>query len=133
MKQLKKNLMLCLILALTCAATARLYAETAKTQSEGAPVVIIIKKPGNPISDAPRSPEVVPISAMVNGNTLYVTFTGDLGDVDYELVNLDTAEIVSDQVEGTGLVLIPFSGDPGSYTITFTLSNGVQFYGEFTL
>ena len=47
MKQLKKNLMLCLILALTCAATARLYAETAKTQSEGAPVVII-KKPGKP-------------------------------------------------------------------------------------
>ena len=132
MKQLKKNLMLCLILALTCAATARLYAETAKTQSEGAPVVII-KKPGKPISDAPRTPAVVPISAMVNGSTLYVTFTGDLGLVDYELDNLNTTELVTDQIEGTGLVLIPFSGDSGSYTITFTLSNGVQFYGEFTL
>ncbi len=94
--------------------------------------VIIRNKPPH-AGQVPRTPAVVPISAMVNGSTLYVTFTGDLGDVDYELVNLDTAEIVSDQVEGTGLVLIPFSGDPGSYTITFTLSNGVQFYGEFAL
>lgn len=98
--------------------------------AETTPISIRVKIPE---PTAPRTPAVVPISAMVNGSTLYVTFTGDLGDVDYELVNLDTAEIVSDQVEGTGLVLIPFSGDPGSYTITFTLSNGVQFYGEFAL
>lgn len=78
-------------------------------------------------------PVEVPISAMVNGNTVYVTFTGDLGDVDYELVNLSTAETVSDQVEGTGLVLIPFSGDAGTYTLTFTLESGMQFYGEFSL
>lgn len=50
---------------------------------------------------------------MVNGNSVDVTFTGDLGIVDYELVNLNTVEVVSDQVEGTGLVQISFSGNPG--------------------
>lgn len=50
---------------------------------------------------------------MVNGNSVDVAFTGDLGVVDYELVNLNMAEVVSDQVEGTGLVQISFSGNPG--------------------
>ena len=70
---------------------------------------------------------------MVNGSIVYVSFTGNLGDVDYELVNYDTSEVVPGQVEGTGLIIIPFSGDSGSYGITFTLESGAQYYGEFDL
>jgi hypothetical protein len=98
---------------------------------EGTPIVVSPKPPFDP--DALRAPGSIPISAMVEGNTVYVAFTGNLGDVDYELVNFDTLEVVSDQVEGTGLVLIPFSGDSGSYAITFTIESGAQFYGEFDL
>lgn len=98
---------------------------------DGDPIPIKPKPPVNP--NAPRTPVVVPISAMVLGSTVYVAFTDNLGDVDYELENLSTGELVSDQIVGTGVVLIPFSGDSGDYTISFTLSNGVQFYGEFSL
>ena len=115
-----------------CLTIASAFPAMSRTSAgEQAPIIIVPKPPVKPT--APRTPAVVPISAMVNGSTLYVTFTGDLGLVDYELDNLNTTELVTDQIEGTGLVLIPFSGDSGSYTISFTLSNGVQFYGEFTL
>ena len=129
MRQLKRILMLLAITAMAFAAAARPFAEKPEMGDGGTPIII------NPIPlPAPNSPRTaVPISAMVNGNTVYVTFTGDLGDVDYELVNLSTAETVSDQVEGTGLVLIPFSGDAGTYTLTFTLESGMQYYGEFSL
>ena len=122
-----------LIIILTaCLAVASAFPAMSRTSAgEGTPIVVSPKPPILP--DAPRMPVEVPISAMVNGNTVYVTFTGDLGDVDYELVNLSTAETVSDQVEGTGLVLIPFSGDAGTYTLTFTLESGMQIYGEFSL
>lgn len=101
--------------------------------SDDPPQEIVIRNMPPNAGQVPRTPVEIPISAMVNGNTVYVTFTGDLGDVDYELVNLSTAETVSDQVEGTGLVLIPFSGDAGTYTLTFTLESGMQYYGEFSL
>ena len=94
---------------------------------------IIIRPLPLPAPNSPHAPVVVPISAEVIGNNLSVTFTGNLGEVEYELVNLSTMEFETDQVEGTGQVLIPFSGDSGSYTITFTLSNGVQYYGQFIL
>ena len=115
----------CLTIASTFPAMSRTSA------GEGDPIPIRINPPVG--SNPPRTPMETPIAAEMEGNTLYISFTGNLGIVDYELENQSTNEIVSDQVEGTGLVLIPFSGDPGSYTITFTLSNGVQFYGEFAL
>ena len=94
---------------------------------------IIIRPLPLPAPNSPHALVVVPISAEVIGNNLSVTFIGNLGEVEYELVNLSTMEFETDQVEGTGQVLIPFSGDSGSYTITFTLSNGVQYYGQFIL
>lgn len=129
MRHTKQLLMACLILALTFAATAMPFSEK---QTMDDPPIIIRPLP-LPAPNSPHALVVVPISAEVIGNNLSVTFTGNLGEVEYELVNLSTMEFETDQVEGTGQVLIPFSGDSGSYTITFTLSNGVQYYGQFIL
>lgn len=129
MRQTKRILMLLAIMAIACAAAARPFAEQPRTGGDGTPIIInTLPIPG---PNSPRTP--VPISAMVEGSAVYVTFTDNLGDIDYELVNHTTAETVSGEVEGSGLVRIPFSGNPGFYSITFTLESGMQYYGVFNL
>ena len=72
------------------------------------------------------------ILATLNGHVLTVAFTENLGDV---IVEISTAAGGNVQVDScstpNGLVfLIPFAGD---YIVTFTLPNGDEYYGEFTV
>ena len=84
----------------------------------------------------PRSPALVPISAsyVESLSCILVNFKYDLGEVDYELVNLSTSGTISGSIDSdSGSQIIMMSGAPGYYSITFTLSSGTQYYGEFEI
>lgn len=72
------------------------------------------------------------IIPTINGHVLIVVFTENLGQVAVEVA---TASGVSVQYTSTptpnGLQI--FIPNTGNYIITFTLSNGDEYYGEFTV
>ena len=72
------------------------------------------------------------ISASINGNTLTVVFTENLGNVDVEITNAFGAIMSFASLETpTGYQF--FITIPGQYTITFTLPNGDEYYGNFVV
>ena len=70
------------------------------------------------------------IQASINGHTLTVIFTENLGQVTVEVSRTSGGET---QVESTptpnGVLFYIY--DTGSYIVTFTLPNGDEYYGEF--
>ncbi len=72
------------------------------------------------------------ITADINGNTLTVAFSQNLGEVTVEISTASGATICCLSVQTpTGYQFyIPSSG---SYVVTFTLSNGDEYYGEFVV
>ena len=98
-------------------------------------VPIVLGDP-NPDNSAPRSPSLIPISACYDEflSCILVSFSYDLGEVDYELVNLSTSGTAYGTIDSdSGSQIIMMSGDAGYYSITFTLSSGTQYYGEFEI
>ena len=72
------------------------------------------------------------IHATLNGHNLMVSFSENLGQV---VVEVET--ISGGNVQGLSMLTpngmqfyIPFEGD---YMVTFTLPNGDEYYGEFTV
>ena len=75
-------------------------------------------------------PKGASIQASINGHFLAVVFTENLGQVSVEVATTAGASVQCLSVlTPNGLqVYIPNAGD---YIITFTLSNGDVYYGEF--
>ena len=72
------------------------------------------------------------IQASINDHTLTVVFTENLGQVEIAIttsagVPVETLAVVTPN--GT-MFNIPL---PGDYIVTFTLPNGDEYYGEFTV
>lgn len=84
-------------------------------------------------TDVPRSPALIPVQARLFGTYIIINFIVDLGETGVTLVNEDTGETVYDTLPGNGPALLTFSGDSGSYILTFTLESGVEFVGNFSL
>ena len=92
---------------------------------------------GNPIaideSYVQSAPKGSTIQASIDGHYLTVTFTQDIGTLTMEL----------DKVSGPMVFSYPSVLTPdsyqfylpltGEYIITFTLANGDEYYGEFTV
>ena len=72
------------------------------------------------------------IQASINGHLLVVVFTENLGQVAIEVTTPTGAPVDgTSTITPTGIqIYIPNSGD---YIVTFTLSNGDEYYGEFTI
>lgn len=70
------------------------------------------------------------ISASINGHNLSVSFTENIGDVDIEIENVEGIVIEYDYTETPSgyLCYIPLAG---RYIVSFTLSNGDKYIGEF--
>lgn len=72
------------------------------------------------------------IQASIDGHYLMVTFTQDIGAVTMELDKVSGPVIFSFQAvtpDSFGFYL----NQTGDYILTFTLANGDEYYGEFTV
>jgi len=83
-----------------------------------------------------RSPAVIPVEAYYDSfiSGIAITFLQDLGNVEVNVTNHSTGEYLEGTMTATtGTTVLPISGTEGVYTITFTLSNGTEYEGEFEL
>lgn len=88
----------------------------------------VIVKNGN-VQSIPRGST---IQATIYGHTLTVVFTENLGQVAIEVstVSGTSVHFTSTLTPNGVQCFIPNTGD---YTVTFTLPNGDEYYGEFTV
>ncbi len=72
------------------------------------------------------------IQASINGHLLIVVFTENLGQVSIEVATATgtPVECLSTQTPNGVNLYVSHAGD---YIITFTLPNGDEYYGEFTV
>ena len=77
-------------------------------------------------------PKGYSIHASINGHYLMVTFTENLGQVAVEVTTAlgGNVECLSITTPNGLQIYIPNTGD---YIVTFTLPNGDEYYGEFTV
>ncbi len=115
-------LMLCLILS-----GALCYANT-KIEKDGHPVSIELKE-STGVSSSDKSNAITP---FINGHVLIVAFSENLGQVSVEVTTIAgaTVECLSVLTPNGLQVYIP---NTGTYIVTFTLSNGDVYAGEFTV
>ena len=72
------------------------------------------------------------IVATINGHYLTIAFTVNLGEVTVE-INTPTGDYVQSDSCLTPNGLMFYIPNTGDYIITFTLPNGDEYYGEFTV
>ncbi len=78
------------------------------------------------------APKGTTIQANINGHTLSVAFSENIGEVAIEITTATGSPVESLWIVTPNGVqtYLPLNGD---YVITFTLSNGDEYYGEFTV
>ena len=88
---------------------------------------IIVKQNGTV-----EAPKGYAIQASINGHMLSVVFTENLGQVSIEITTSTGGYVQADScLTPNGLQFyISLAGD---YIVTFTLPNGDEYYGEFTV
>ena len=82
--------------------------------------------------NASSSPKGHTIQASIYGHLLTVVFTENIGQVEME-INKATGELVQTLWVFSPDGLQTYIPQTGDYIITFTLSNGDEYYGEFTV
>ena len=80
-----------------------------------------------------KSFEEPPIHASINGDIFTATFLENLGSVSVSIATVEGDGVFEQAIlctpNGVGC-RIP---NPGHFIVTFTLSNGDEYYGEFTV
>ncbi len=124
-KVTKLVLMLCLILS-GAFCYAHGAARTENEKGEGTPIIIILRSHH---AGTDKSGCIVP---TIDDNVLSVVFTENLGQVTVEVTTASGAPVDgTSTITPTGIqIYIPNTGD---YIVTFTLANGDEYYGEFTV
>lgn len=86
---------------------------------------VVINKISNTGNDRSSS-----ILASIDGHTLTIVFTENLGQVSIEVSYASGGEVETSSIYTPSgvFIYIPYSG---SYIVTFTLPNGDEYYGEF--
>ena len=89
--------------------------------------LIIIKE-----AHVQSAPKGSTIRASIDGHTLTVTFTENLGQVAVEVTTASGSPVdATSTITPNGVQFyIPLAGD---YIVTFTLPDGDEYYGEFTV
>lgn len=119
-------LMLCLILSgALCYARGIAGTENEKG-SDGTPIVII----RNSIHSGSEKGNT--IISMINGHVLTVVFTENLGQVAIEVTTVSGNPVTCMSTYTPNGVIL-YVTNIGDYIITFTLPNGDEYYGEFTV
>ena len=83
-------------------------------------------------SNVQHTPKGSSIQASIDGHTLTVVFSENIGEVAIEIATATGSPVESLWIVTPNGVqtYLPLNGD---YVITFTLSNGDEYYGEFTV
>ncbi len=118
-------LMLCLVLS-AALCNAHGVARTGNEKGEGTPIQVIEKAIHGGLD---KSGSITPV---INGNVLIVAFTESLGRVAVEVTTVagSTVDCLSTITPNGVQFYLPNTGD---YIVTFTLPNGDEYYGEFTV
>ena len=90
-------------------------------------LTVLAKKSGDEKTNIAES-----ISADINGHSLTVAFLQNIGQVSIEIANVFgvTLNIEATDTPSGYMYYIPLTGN---YTVTFTLENGDEYYGEFEI
>ena len=78
------------------------------------------------------SPKGSSIQASIDGHTLTVVFTENLGQVTVEVTTVSGNPVTCMSTYTPNGVIL-YVANTGDYIVTFTLSNGDEYYGEFTV
>ena len=81
------------------------------------------------VQGAPKSSS---IQASINGHTLTVVFTENLGQVIVDVTTVSGNPVTCMSTYTPNGVIL-YVTDTGDYIVTFKLSNGDEYYGEFTV
>ncbi|MBR5651404.1 MAG: DUF3244 domain-containing protein [Bacteroidales bacterium] len=122
-------LMLCLILSgALCYAHDEAKKTRMENKNEGHPVSIDLTE-STGTSDSDRSNSILP---TLDGHILTVVFSENLGQVSVVVATTSGATVESLSVPTPNGVQI-YIPNTGNYIVTFTLSNGDVYAGEFTV
>lgn len=118
--------MLCLVLSGAISYAYGLVGTVNQKGTDGVP--INLKELGG-LSGLDKSNSII---ATLNDNVLTVAFTENLGEVSVEITTSTGGYVQANScLTPNGLMFyIPLAGD---YIVTFTLPNGDEYYGEFTV
>lgn len=103
--------------------------------SDGDVVEIVVHPQYGSPTGGPRTPNATRIEAWYSWDTSSVFASlSNAGDVvEVEFNNLLTWEHYSYDISGNGLSVMPIGGNPGYWSVSFTLSSGVVYIGLFIL
>ena len=119
-------LMLCLILS---GAFCYVYNAFGKgIETDGSPISIALIE-STVCGSSDKSSSINPI---INGHVLVVVFSENLGQVSVEVATTAGASVESLSVATPNCVQV-YIPNTGNYIVTFTLSNGDVYAGEFTV
>lgn len=97
-------------------------------------VDIILVNPSPDPDVVHRGPESAPITCQAYSDLILLFFYSSLGNVLIEVENLTTNEYNQTVVNAqAGPMIFPISGNSGLWSITFSLSTGARYYGEFNI
>ena len=97
-------------------------------ETDGRPVTIVLTE-STGISSLDKSNAISP---FINGHVLSVVFSENLGQVSVEVATTSGATVESLSVSTPNSIQV-YIPNAGNYIVTFTLSNGDVYYGEFTV
>ena len=125
-KVTKLVLMLCLTLSGALCHASGVAEQENEKGNDGIPIELI-NNSGHGSSEKSNS-----IIATISGNVLTVAFTENLGEVDVEITTSTGGYVQANScLTHNGIqLIIPLAGN---YIVTFTLPNGDEYYGEFTV
>ena len=119
-------LMLCLILSGTLCYARGIAGTENEKGSDGTPIVII----RNSIHSGSEKGNT--IISMINGHVLTVVFTENLGQVTVEVTTVSGNPVTCMSTYTPNGVIL-YVSNTGDYIVNFTLPNGDEYYGEFTV
>ena len=85
------------------------------------------------LSEENKSSEEPPIHASINGDMFTATFLEDLGSVSVSISTAGGGSVFDQAILHTPNGIGCHLPNVGDYIVTFTLSNGDEYYGEFTV
>ena len=83
-------------------------------------------------NNAQGNPRGSTIQASIDGHTLTVVFTENIGLVEVEITTAEGLSVYY-TMRNTPNGIIYNIPDTGDFVVTFTLENGDEYYGEFTI